>query len=340
MGYEDEINMSVEKSFLLPSRDGKVERSVNGSKRSERMIEKYEYRDKNGELICLAKVEFEQATEFDLLRNALEGGRLLKSLILENGNASIDILSLANKHGAVITILDSSDFDCYAVLDKEVLSHPLDSPLSIGVLLHELGHIEQYKDEYFIRLSKASESFQYASSNDFESKIENLREVGICDYLDPKLLAEFKILLDEFGEYSSDDYGLLGIDKRLDEVLAELDDVMIIATQVAERDATRRAILWLRQIKDRGIDLLQIIQTPFKATIAAYLLNQDSEDMMREKDATCFKALVDGLEKIDDDEFVNTTILQDLQLALRTTRSSTKEMKRSYGKIPKAKLNY
>jgi hypothetical protein len=116
----------------------------------ESVRETYEYRDAEGKLIVTAEAEFESATEDDLRAAHLEGGRILRSLVLKGeGGVGIDVLALAKAKDRKIFIPNQRQDNYYFSETGQVMAPPLENLLDVGVMLHELGHAAQYNDEGF-----------------------------------------------------------------------------------------------------------------------------------------------------------------------------------------------
>lgn len=127
------------------------------SREEERVTREFEYRDSKGNLLGRGVAEL-GTEEFDADFRTLEGetgkARELRSFVIlgeKDGNpVEIDLLSLFNPHDVKVLVA-TEHLENYSYSDerKRVLAPPLETPLDVGVLLHELGHADQYHEERF-----------------------------------------------------------------------------------------------------------------------------------------------------------------------------------------------
>lgn len=123
---------------------------------------------------------------------------------------------------------------------------------------------------------------------------------------------------------------------RLEEAQEELmramriEDILNLPTKLMERDATRRAFQWLREVRQKaGTDLLKRMKVPLEATLIG---------------EACESSVVEGaqaLAKGREDRIVETGIVEDLRNALATYRADKFRMKKpgqegDIGIMPKA----
>lgn len=123
------------------------------AKEAETIKQEFEYRDVEGNLIGKAIVEMSQEDA-----EGLEGikGKMLKSFRLEGERdgklTSIDVLKLANLHKTKIILVRGANYS--SSFDKrDIIAPPLESPIDVAILLHELGHTDQEQDEKIEGLS-------------------------------------------------------------------------------------------------------------------------------------------------------------------------------------------
>lgn len=154
---EKEARELLGEAVFHPPASSEIFKNKSG-KKFERL--RYEYRDGRGNLICEAIVEKEcRDVSITGLKTAKGGegatGRDLKrfELIGKDANGKplvLDVLEMCNPHNARI-IVGNELLSNYHYVDrfKTVIVPSLDSPLNVGILLHELGHADQYRDEKF-----------------------------------------------------------------------------------------------------------------------------------------------------------------------------------------------
>lgn len=123
------------------------------TKEAETTKQEFEYRDAEGNLIGKAIVEMSQ--------EEVEGlggikGKMLKSFRLEGEkdgeSTSVDVLELANLHKVKIILARGANYS-FDFEKREIIAPPLESPIDVGILLHELGHADQDQDEKIEGLS-------------------------------------------------------------------------------------------------------------------------------------------------------------------------------------------
>lgn len=130
------------------------------SREEERITREFEYRDSEGKLLGRGIAEL-GTEEFDAAYRTLEGepgkARELRSFMIlgeKDGNpVEIDLLSLFNPHDVKVLVA-TEHLQNYSYDDekKRVLAPPLETPLDVGVLLHELGHADQWHEERFKKI--------------------------------------------------------------------------------------------------------------------------------------------------------------------------------------------
>lgn len=223
--------------------------------REQTETRQYEYKDAEGK--CIARVEVRVFAERQEKRTAMwtrvESQRLA-SLILTNpeDGRSFDLVAECNPHEAEIWVTVERTGNYHATRGgDEALVPPPESPIDLAAMLHELGHVDQISDPAFAPLARLdrpsaplyNESLQERLQNakrDLEALITAVPDVeAIADPEALRALREAKTFLE------------------LDAANARLRDILALPTQMSERDATRRALLWMRRIREEaGIDLL------------------------------------------------------------------------------------
>lgn len=123
------------------------------TKEKEYIEQEFEYRDVEGNLIAKAIVEMSQE---DVEGPEGVKDKVLKSFRLEGEkdgkSTSIDVLELANLHKTKIILARGANYS--SSFDKrEIIAPPLESPIDVAILLHELGHADQEQDEKIEGLS-------------------------------------------------------------------------------------------------------------------------------------------------------------------------------------------
>jgi hypothetical protein len=121
----------------------------------------FEYVDADGETLGSAEIELEGPevdVEYKTAKGAPGKGRKLRSFILRGEKdgkpTDVDMMALANKHG--VTVVSSTEnLENYHFDDGKDLAlvPPLETPLDVGVFLHELGHADQHHEDRFRKIA-------------------------------------------------------------------------------------------------------------------------------------------------------------------------------------------
>ncbi|MBI2483063.1 hypothetical protein HYV74_02680 [Candidatus Uhrbacteria bacterium] len=136
--------------------------SLHPESESEIIRRTVEYRDAHGTLQCTAELEYERKdrpvaemverkTGDNTKSEQIAWGRAqrVRSLVLVRPGTSerVDLLAMANPHKVpVYQVTERLGNYWYDLLGKEVVVPPLETPVDIATLLHELGHADQYQD--------------------------------------------------------------------------------------------------------------------------------------------------------------------------------------------------
>ncbi len=254
-------------------------------------LKEYEIKNKEGQFI--ARVKLEIVDDLTMLEDARWKRRLKKIELLNKDGEVIDIFSKLNIEAEVYL---TSGFHASFFSDSfRVLIPELTSPERILTLLHELGHVKQRKEDwsedqenlsYFARMM-FNPVLSVMGFIGIEPKTWTLiarefnRLLGIPDArrrltISQKDLSNIQILVDTFVFVRQIRLNLLEkegstqeqINTAMQEQLSVLEklktydklirDNLTELLRMEERDATVRALKWLREWKTiYGIDLLQ-----------------------------------------------------------------------------------
>lgn len=162
----------------------------------------------------------------------------LKGLVLRNPDATkhIDVFEkLRLENAEVVMHLSRNSSPIFTATRKgeniRIDVHPIDTPESFITFLHEAGHADQMRDPLMNRLAHAEET------NDREAVEEVLNNLTSYLTQEGHAWAAEKIKSDMF-------------EKRWRQRLFPL------ANYIVERDATRKALVWIREIEESlGSDL-------------------------------------------------------------------------------------
>ncbi|HTK05137.1 MAG TPA: hypothetical protein VL500_06125 [Candidatus Eisenbacteria bacterium] len=145
------------------------------SQEAEIVRRRFEYRDANGEVLGTAEVELE-GPEIELEYKTVKGkepgkGRKLRSFIIRGEKdgtpTEIDMMELANPHGVeVVSATEHLENYHYSDDAKVAMAPPLESPIDVGVFLHELGHADQYHEQRFAKITPLYGRSKPATSRD------------------------------------------------------------------------------------------------------------------------------------------------------------------------------
>ena len=356
----------------------------------ETLRKEYEYRDSEGKLIGKATVELadelievkrrDEEKDGEKEKNVLGIGRQLRSFVLD-GEADgqptrVDVLDLANQHGILIFIKDArSPKNAYDPSGEAILSDPLETPTDVGVLLHELGHADQWRDEHLEALTPLYGRKE--GRQPFTSPYAPLKEVlaaaektvpGAEALVDEKtrsrleelearlnVVEEEKEQLEEgraelikslgarsaealaiyqrgekipeafekesrqinaniagvegrIRELEKEAAKIVRMQKRIMDEMMDVEAIMALPTQTLERNATARALKWLRTIrKQSGIDLFRPHAMESKALIGGKKRLED-----------CRSYVITGLRQGTSKVLPETSVLEELEEALRT----------------------
>lgn len=146
----------------------------------------FEYRDADGNLLGVAEVALGAETVEIPYAAVTEGekaeGRQLLSFVLrgeKDGEATeIDMLELANRHGVEVVSSEARLVNyAYSNAKKRAIVPPLETPLDIGVFLHELGHADQCHEDRFEKIMPLYGHSRQASDGGIKLSYGSMKEL-------------------------------------------------------------------------------------------------------------------------------------------------------------------
>src|SRR5688572_12271725 len=145
-----------------PTPEHFIPREAETPKEAEVTRRSFEYRDIEGKVLGKAEIELE-GPEIELEYRTAKGkepgrGRKLRSFVIRGEKdgkpTELDMMAMANPNGVeVISSTEHLENYHYADDAKRALAPPLETATDVGVLLHELGHADQYHEERFAKIT-------------------------------------------------------------------------------------------------------------------------------------------------------------------------------------------
>ncbi len=262
--------------------------------RKETVKQTYEYRDPEDRLLAKVMVEL-AATEApeSMQRFQPTDCVLLKKLFIKGPNQEdpeVDLLSLANPNAIPIFLAHARNYAYFeSPTEESILAPPLETAHGLGALLHEIGHSAQ---RYHPVLRALGQRIGQEKTPEAAEKIHKLivnAKLPLTEQERARLQSlskEYWDLMDEFrslfeqsksqGVTSEQHAALM---RRMEEIEARGQEIEVeiskghqhersasqiynIPVLVLERDATLRAVRWLRFLKQHAhIDLIREIYT-------------------------------------------------------------------------------
>ncbi len=291
-------------------------------------VKEFEYRDEEGELIGMAIIKLQEQSAganesenkfYRLLDFHLTGRK-------DGKDTEIDVLSLIDLKNTKVHIPREGVAFCYDA-ENDIAIVPLpETPIQTAIMLHELGHAKQLQDEAYKNIGELGvwlPIFQDMPDvpekiRKIKSSVDNLDEKTIKLLNELEQLAE-KILSEKLDQSSSvvQEYFKLWMDYQKDFVQSNPDE------QILERDATKRALQWMRQIRNQsGVDLFKDLQ---KSTVSEVI---EKNYQGREEELEAGKIMYENCGNAQ----------KFLQTSLKTYQADTKQMREQHGgNIPKVK---
>ena len=263
--------------------------------------ETYELKDKNGNVVCNAEVEFEPLAEDDKTEGKQ---RILKSFIIEKDGKFVDVLEIIGKDTYSKIICDSNELANFKFSydDKVVRIPPLTNLYGIAIALHEFGHAQQSQDEFFknsdhiirgpvVRVEIKKDPMEYFSriAKIFPELTAYLPPQETIKKMDDlkNLILDAKKAQDEMSDELKNSTDLiperrvklknkmyksflleLDLNKEFGDKFEEIDAFIYKITRLIEqsheKDATRRAFVLMEKIQEL-IDV-DIMNTPIEVT--------------------------------------------------------------------------
>lgn len=228
------------------------------------------------------KAEYEKVAFLD---------RKLKNLIIEGPKGSVDILQLVD--ATKVYLRDKEEADGGISPSGDVWINKFNNLFDLACLMHEFGHADQIMHKNFNQeICKLS-----LDINDMENDDESLVDADAISKRSLQIKTMAKRVVEMFPELS-DVVDLEKMSGWFDKI--QLTRIIEIPVKIVERDATARALKWLREISNQtGIDFFK----KFKIEKPAELNN-------------CQSSIQEGM--IESEKFEETDIVKELNKFLKT----------------------
>lgn len=202
--------ISLEPAETEMAASERTEMEGAGNEREKRIREEYEYTDAEGGLIGKAIAEYERDSRRVNSPDANRDieGREIRSFRIVGPKGEIDILAFISPSPTVLVSKERSK-DYFNGPDGLVVP-PLESPLDVGVMLHELGHEAQKQESQFLTIQEGSAmrrtQFAAPTSEDLEKLISLFPDVQ--ERVKPEDLLRLKDLEEQRDRVKSEIFGL------------------------------------------------------------------------------------------------------------------------------------
>lgn len=276
---------------------------------------RYEYKDAAGRKI--ADVEAELLASGEMIEDATSGEvivvKRLASLTLTNPEDGrvFDVLAAFNGKGADIIVPEKRIANySHGVLGTEAIVPAPESPIDLATMLHELGHVDQLDDPETLAFSGfagISKAFMVEGGMKALGTNDEERIAAAKGHLEAVFAAipEARAMADAEAVAALERASTM---EELQAAAAKLKDILALPLRMAERDATRRALLSLRRVrKESGIDLLTKTLNPKEA------LASEAEG--------CAAATAEGLE--EPEKYVSVSTVAAMKGDLKTYGADT-----------------
>ncbi len=139
----------------------------------------HEIKDKNGNLLCTARIEY-----FGSTPESESGEKEVKGIILEHNGKSIDVLKFIDLKEPIRIFVTSAEDTKYRYhSDKKRAYIPTpDTPVGLAFSLHELGHAKQYQTVFFKKFKRQGDGgvsddlLTFSWEDDPVEKLEKLKD--------------------------------------------------------------------------------------------------------------------------------------------------------------------
>ena len=288
----------------------------------------FEYQDKDGKIIGKAVIKLQEEpvseSEYGIKYYKLLDFRITGQ---ENGkNTEIDIISLIDLKNTKICIPSGGVSFRYDV-ENDIAIIPLpETPIQIATMLHELGHAKQFEEKTYSNIGNLDTQLPGLwGIADVPEKIRKIKST--IDNLDKKTIERLnkleqlakKIISEKLEEPSPIVLEYIKLWKENQEHFVDAEPEI----QIMERDATKRAIQWMRKIRDRAnVNLFKNLGEPamLEAIEKNYYGNEEEIEFAKLRNKNCENAL------------------DYLKAALKSYGADTELMRKQYdGSIIKAK---
>lgn len=238
-----------------PSRpeDGGPPTSTEEREKAPVIRREVEFKDAEGRTLGRAEIELEDR-EVDVEYPSVSGGgpakgRPLRSFVIvgerDGEQVRVDVLGLANPHGVEVVVADEY-LENYSYTDrkKRALSPPLNTPLDVGVLLHELGHADQFHERRFeklVPLYASERSKEKLTPAGVKRVVDGVMDAipNLAAYVDREALAQFGRLQERMDELAHERDAISEKMNRQDERESETVGEMLRAAMAERLDLDR-----------------------------------------------------------------------------------------------------
>ena len=214
----------------------------------------------------------------------------LKSLIIEGPNGNVDVLKVVGAKEVFLRYTGERGGD--VSVKGDVIMTKFDNVLDLAYLMHEFGHVDQFIHGNFdLKILKLALDVKIAKDSDNpKARVEVAQHVI-------EMFPEVRPLIRS---------GLINETNS--------KEIIDLPTKIMERGATAQALKYFREISNKtGIDFFK----KFKTENPDYF---NWEEELKSAD-DCQSSMKEGIE--DPDKFADTTIVQELNNALKTYHAET-----------------
>lgn len=212
----------------------------------------------------------------------------LKGLVIEGPKGSVDVLKLVNAQKVFLKYTGERG-GALVVSSGEIEVNKFDDVTDLALLMHEFGHLDQCINDNFNQ-----DILKLALDVKIEKKGDNTKA----------RVDTFKHVIEMFPEVRP-----LIRSGLVNETNSE--EIIDLPEKIMERGATAQALKYFREISNKtGIDFFK-----------KFKIEKDKEFSWDEELDDCQNSVQEGMS--DPDKFADTTIVQELNNALKTYHAET-----------------